>query len=87
MSSVARNEKNKIKNQHIRIFGFQWVAKTIEGWLKICTLLLVYSQIWLNLPTDDCQFGYKQTKRNSVHWCITLFFGWNIVKFMLVQDN
>jgi len=50
--SIARSEKNE-KNL---TFGFQWVAKYIEGWLKTYTSYLVYSQIWLNLPKKDCQF-------------------------------
>jgi hypothetical protein len=28
----------------------------LEGWLKIYTSYPVYSQIWLNLPRDDCHF-------------------------------
>jgi hypothetical protein len=62
------------------MFDFHFVAKNIKGWLKIYTLFLVCSQIWLNLPTrwsphflhlhmDENQFGYKQknpTKNNTV---------------------
>jgi hypothetical protein len=32
------------------------LATNIKGRLKICTLFLVYSQIWLNLSRDDCQY-------------------------------
>jgi hypothetical protein len=50
--SIARSEK-KEKNP---TFGFQWVAKHIEGLLKTYNSYLVYSHIWLNLPKEDCQF-------------------------------
>lgn len=33
-----------------------YVVEDIEGWLKICILYLIYSQISLNLPKDDRQF-------------------------------
>jgi hypothetical protein len=56
-----KSEENVFcKNHHIHVFGFQCVAKNIKGWFDIYTLLLVYSQIWLNLPRHDCHFGYKQ---------------------------
>jgi hypothetical protein len=32
------------------------VAKNIDGWLKICALFLVYSQIWQNLLEGDYHF-------------------------------
>ncbi len=35
-------------------------SQNIKGWSKICTWDMVYSQIWLYLPMDDCHFGYKQ---------------------------
>ncbi len=34
----------------------QCVDESVEGQLKFCTSFLVYSQIWLNLPMDDCHF-------------------------------
>jgi len=37
---------------------FSVVAKNIEGWLNISASYVVYSQIWLNLPTDDHHFFY-----------------------------
>jgi hypothetical protein len=40
------------------IFGFQYGAKNIEGWFKICATYLVYSQIWLNPPTENHHFFY-----------------------------
>ncbi len=58
--SVAKTgEEKKIKkNSQIRIFGFHYVAKQIKKWLKkdLDFLFLVYSQIWLNLPRNDCNF-------------------------------
>jgi hypothetical protein len=57
--SVGRSEREKKRKiRHFRIFGFQWVAKTIERWLKIYTRFLVDSQIWLNLPREDSHFCY-----------------------------
>ncbi len=40
------------------ICDFHCVAKDIEGWLKICSLILIYSQIWLNPPRDNRHFFY-----------------------------
>jgi hypothetical protein len=44
------------KNCQIHICGFPCVAKDIEGRLKICTLFLFNSQIWLNLSRHDRHF-------------------------------
>ncbi len=52
--------RNKRENSQIHIFGFHFVAKHIEGWLNMCTLFLAYNQVWLNLPTHNRHFGYKQ---------------------------
>jgi hypothetical protein len=55
---VRKFRKKERNNCQIHIlFSFHCVAK---GWFKICTLFLVYSQIWINLPRDDHHFGYKQ---------------------------
>jgi hypothetical protein len=35
--------KKGAKNSQIGICGFHCVAKNIEGWLKICTLFVVYT--------------------------------------------
>jgi hypothetical protein len=43
-------EKNSKQNSQISIFSLQSVAINIEGWLKIFSSYVVYSQIWLNLP-------------------------------------
>ncbi len=51
--------EKRVKNCQICIFSFHHVAKHIEGWLKNFTLFLFYSQIWLNLPRDDCQSFYS----------------------------
>jgi hypothetical protein len=54
---VEREKKNKSKNCQISIFGFQWLAKSTQGWLKISTSCLVSSQIWVNhLPSDHGHF-------------------------------
>ena len=42
------------------MFDFHCVAKTRKGRLKIYTLFLVCSQIWLNLPKDNWHFDYTQ---------------------------
>ncbi len=56
--SIVRSEGKKkgVKICQIHICGFHCVAKHIEWWLNICILFLVYSQIWLNLLRDDCNF-------------------------------
>jgi hypothetical protein len=71
-------KKKKSKNRQIHICGFHCAAKHIEGWLKICTLFQVCSQIWLNLPKDDHQFFYifqwvaATLARNTNLWQKTL---------------
>jgi hypothetical protein len=67
-------------------FGFHWVAKYIEGWLKAYTSYLVYSQIWLNLPKKDCQFfhiflwmvGHCGSKSEFLFKKHTVFPSWEI---------
>jgi hypothetical protein len=44
------------KMHQIYIFILQCVAINIEGWLKICTSYLDYTQIWLNLLNEDGHF-------------------------------
>jgi hypothetical protein len=44
----------KKNNHQISTVSFNEVARSIEGLLKIFASHLVYSQIWLNLPRDDC---------------------------------
>jgi hypothetical protein len=69
----VRKEKNK--NCQIHICGFHCVAKHIIRWLNICTLFLVYSQIWLNLHTDDCHF-FLQTEipLKEKHWLTSIIW-------------
>jgi hypothetical protein len=50
--------KENSKNCQISIFGFQCVAKNIEGKLDTCIWYLVYSQIWLQHPQEDVHFSY-----------------------------
>jgi hypothetical protein len=50
--------KSKWKNWYFKVLGFHCVAKNIDGWLKICTLFLVCSQMWLHLPRDNRHFFY-----------------------------
>jgi len=50
--SIAKSEKY-YTNHQIPIFGFQCVAKYIEGRFKIYTSYLIYSHISLNLPLKD----------------------------------
>ncbi len=46
----------KRKRVKISILDFRCVVKSIEEWLQICNLLLICSQIQLNLPRDDPHF-------------------------------
>jgi hypothetical protein len=55
--------KKKVKIAKFIYVVFHCVAKHIIRWLKICSLFLVYSQIWLNLQTDD--LSPFSTNRNS----------------------
>jgi len=54
----------------IFISCFQHVAKDIERWLNFGALYLVYSQIWLSLPRDDCHFFNKFPLDDSHFGCI-----------------
>jgi hypothetical protein len=57
MFSVTRREENN-NIRLIRTFHFHFLAKNVEGWLKIIILLLSYSHIWLHLQRDDRHFFY-----------------------------
>jgi hypothetical protein len=48
------------KYRQISIIDFQFVAKNIEGQLKICTSYLVYIWIWLIFLGMITSFFYKQ---------------------------
>jgi hypothetical protein len=54
---VSAFEHTSWKHFIFKVFrGFQCVAINIEGWLKICTPYLIYSQILLDLSRDNCHF-------------------------------
>jgi hypothetical protein len=57
MFSHQKQGKKKAKKKPAKngiIFVFHCVAKNIKGMYFISDL---YSQIWLNLPRDDCHFS------------------------------
>jgi hypothetical protein len=60
--SVTRNEGKKVGITRFIYLVFHCVIKHIEEWLKICILILIYSQIWLN-------FSYG--------WLSLFFYGWS----------
>jgi hypothetical protein len=69
-------------NQHLHwheiyICDFHCVVKHINGLLKICTLLWVYSHILANEAKDGRHFSYKSkfppTKKDT-HTCWVGFF-------------
>jgi hypothetical protein len=94
--SVARSEEKKSKIHQIHILGFHCVAKTIEQWLKICMLFLVYSQIWLNLPgllplflhlpmlitTLDANKNSYKKHWHVLTWFVTSYGGWCVGGFI-----
>jgi len=59
---VFQSPQLREKNEKIQIFtfGYLCLAKSMEGWLKICNLFLVYRHILLNLPRDNHHFDDKQ---------------------------
>ncbi len=67
-SPGRRGKKNF--NHQICIFGFDHVTNNINGWLKICILFLVYSQIWLNLLMDNrCAKKFlRRLKLCRIYW-------------------
>jgi len=46
-----------------------------KGWEKSLLSYLAFSQIWLNLPMDYCQFGYisKLTWYSIIHGFLLIF--------------
>jgi hypothetical protein len=50
----------KRKRKFTRFIHVVVIVYHIEGWLKMCTWFVIYSQIWLNLSRDDCH----------VFWCL-----------------
>jgi hypothetical protein len=71
--SIAKSEKINYKNYQIPILGFHCVTKNIEGWLEICTLILVYIPIWLNLLWDGHHFSTCSHGWWSSLWLQTKF--------------
>jgi len=62
MFSVPKGEREKKwKNCQIHTCGFHCIAKHKEGSLKLCALLVVCSQIWLNLRKAIATF-YTSSK-------------------------
>ncbi len=69
--------------RQIHISGFHLCSQTYiyrEGWLKICTLILISSHIWLNFPVygwsltlflhfpmNGCHFSYKHKFLEKKH--------------------
>jgi hypothetical protein len=47
---------------------FSQLARNIEEQLKSCASYLVWSQICLNLPRDDCHFGCMKKFIIKNHW-------------------
>ncbi len=64
-------EKRRSKN-HYSSLSLVFIVKPKKSWLKVCTLFLGYSQIWLNIPMDDCHFGYKQKFLKNPRLLITI---------------
>jgi hypothetical protein len=67
-------EKTKGRNCQMFICDFHCVAKDIEGWLKICSLILIYSQIWLNPPRDNRHFFYIFQISGFFHFQLSAIF-------------
>ncbi len=58
-SSITKGMKKKmVKVSSFLYLVFPCVAQNVERWLNILISYMVYSQIWLNLPKDDCHFFY-----------------------------
>ncbi len=81
--SIARKEgENSIR---FLFYFFQCVTQNIDGWLIFSAWHMVYSQIWLNLPWNDCHFFYiflicmiptlakNQKFLKKYHWAPWLF--------------
>jgi hypothetical protein len=55
-----KGENRKKKSQAFKIWLKMCCQKYKKMIKNICTSYLIYSHIELNLPKDDCHFGYKQ---------------------------
>jgi hypothetical protein len=62
LMTLVRGKLCGFNHYNVQIVTFIVACRTqklqfdLEGWLKIYTSYPVYSQIWLNLPGDDCHF-------------------------------
>ncbi len=62
LMTLVRGKLCGFNHYNVQIVTFIVARRTqklqfdLEGWLKIYTSCPVYSQIWLNLPRDDCHF-------------------------------
>ncbi len=70
MREPKKTEKSK--NSKISIFGFQCVAKKkYRRMVKDFVLcMLVYSQIWLNLPRDNSHFFLSLPMDDDAHFSL-----------------
>jgi hypothetical protein len=70
---------------------FKQVVKNMEGCLNFFYFhIWAYSQIWLNLPMNDCHFGYitKLTKKRLVgSWEPKYFFSFFFLENFTHGDN
>jgi hypothetical protein len=84
-------EKNRKQNSQISIFSLQSVAINIEGWLKIFSSYLVYSQIWLNLPRHMTTIFFPPTSSIGVffykHISNRIHFRYGHFWFSLFQET
>ncbi len=51
VSVIIRNKKGKIARL---LYLVPKVTRNMKGKLKNCASYIVYGQIWLNLPREDC---------------------------------
>jgi hypothetical protein len=60
-----------------------------EGNFKKIILLpyVLYSQIWLNLLVDDCQFGYRYPKIEKQGVCHTMALPFYIQKYLQAKEE
>ncbi len=66
-----QKKKQKSKISKISIFGFQCVAKKYRRMVKYFVLsMLVYSQIWLNLPRDNSHFFLPLPMDDDAHFSL-----------------
>ncbi len=55
------------------MFSFSVCGHKYESLIiQVCTSYLVYSQIWLNLPSDNCHFFYPHLCMDDCHLSYTI---------------